>query len=211
MNATAAAFTLAAVAYLWISAKKIGGPIRLVKIVPALLLAASLRAESALALAFILYAAGDLFLLDKGRAFLAGLGAFLVGHIVLIGWIAAHAGRPPSVVAILAGTVAGGVMLAALWPALPGKLRVAVPIYTFALVGLVTAGSAWDDTALLAAIVFLVSDALLGWQKFRAPLPHGDTLVLTTYYVALALFGLALGPPVPVLVGLLSPHGPSAS
>ena len=47
-----------------------------------------------------------------------------------------------------------------------------------------------DGSALLAmvgALLFMLSDAALALNKFRAPTPHRDLIVMTTYYGALLL------------------------
>lgn len=74
--AVAAVQSLAALGglvYLRVQAAGLRGPIRLLKLAPALLLSVTLADRPLLAVGFLGYALGDLFLLDKGRWFLAGL------------------------------------------------------------------------------------------------------------------------------------------
>lgn len=167
----------------------------LLKLAPALLLAA-LVDDPVFSAAYVLCAAGDLFLLDKKRFFLHGLVAFLLAHVVFIVGLAARApGPPPNAAGGLVGLAATG-MLAALLPYTKGVLRVAVPFYAMALAGLAFAGLAHSPVAGLGAIVFMVSDSVLAWNRFRAPVPRAELIILSTYYTALLLIGLAtrIGP-----------------
>ena len=167
----------------------------LLKLVPALLLAV-LVGDPVFTAAYVLCALGDLFLLDKKRYFLHGLVAFLVAHVVFIVGLAARApGPPPDAAGGLVGLVATG-LLVALLPHTKGVLRFAVPVYAMALAGLAFAGLAHSPLAGLGAVVFMVSDSVLAWNRFRAPVPRAELIILSTYYTALFLLGLAvhLGP-----------------
>lgn len=175
---------VAGLLYLGVVSRGLTGPVRLLKVVPALALAAGLaRPHPALALAFACYALGDYFLLDKGRRFLPGLGAFLVGHLVFVVAVAAA----PSPMLLLPGLAVAAGMCGALWRGLHGRLRVAVPVYALALVALLVAAEALGPLAVAGAAVFLVSDALLALQRFRGWKLGGDPAVMITYYAALGL------------------------
>lgn len=190
---------VAAAAYVYVSATGRTGPVRAVKVIPALVWAGVIAQRWPwLALGFVAYAAGDAFLLDKKRFFLPGLLAFLAGHVwivaTVLGW-----GWGVSGVGLGVGLVAGGGMLALLWPGLSARMRVAVPVYTLSLVALVAGLAPLGAAAAIGATSFLLSDALLGYQKFRGPLPTGDVGVLTTYYLALGLLADALVRALPLL------------
>jgi len=166
--------------------------LRAVKLVPALALATLLwPASPAFTAAFVCYALGDAFLLDKARYFVPGLAAFLVGHVVLVGALLA-AGTLPSAAGVAFGLVAGAWMLRLLWPGLSRSKRVAVPAYTATLVALLALCAPLGPAGALGAAVFLLSDALLAFQAFRRPLPAGDLAVSGTYFVALALLAWQL-------------------
>lgn len=186
--ATAALQSLAALSafgYLRVQAAGMTGPIRLIKLAPALLLAAGLSDRPLLLVGFVFYALGDLLLLDKARWFLAGLAAFLVGHGLVISGLLAS-GTPTGLALGLTAPL-GIAMVVLLWPALRGPLRVAVPIYAATLMMLVWAATARSPLATVGAVVFLASDALLAWEHFRRPIPGGHTGVLVTYYAAIGL------------------------
>ncbi len=174
-----------AIATLRLTAIRATGPVRLVKVLPALILGLTRVDEPRLAFAYLFYAAGDALLLSKGRGFLLGLVAFLLGHgLAIAGFL--EGGRPaPAALAIGAVLVSG--MVVALWPGLNRVMRVAVPLYGAALVALMWAATARSPLTAVGAGLFILSDALLGWNRFRRPLPGGDLPVLATYYVAIGL------------------------
>lgn len=154
-------------------------------------------------------AIGDIALLGKSsRAFLAGLGAFLVGHIgyvVAIGYLVAP-GSWLSGAGLLAGVpvVAGGIALAMLWPKL-GEMRIPVIAYVLAIVTMVVAAiAAWRTEALpdpqrtrlaLGAVLFFISDLAVARDKFIAPGVANRLWGLPTYFggqllIAWSLVGL---------------------
>lgn len=135
--------------------------------------------------------AGDVFLMLPRDRFVAGLASFLVAHLF---YIAAFAPRPPRLAApflLLALLVYGVVLLRALWPRL-GGLRAPVAVYAAVLLVMAwQAAARWevDDTgrALAAAAgagLFVVSDSVLAWERFREPRAYGQAVVLGTYYAA---------------------------
>lgn len=143
--------------------------------------------------------AGDVFLMLPRDRFVAGLASFLVAHLF---YIAAFAPRPPGLAAplVLVALVAYGiVLLRALWPRL-GGLRAPVAVYAAVLLVMAwQAAARWDvdDTgrALLAAAgagLFVVSDSVLAWERFRERHAYGQAVVLGTYYAAQWLIALSV-------------------
>lgn len=135
--------------------------------------------------------AGDVFLMLPRDRFVAGLASFLAAHLF---YVAAFASRParlgaPLVLAML--LVYGLVLLRALWPRL-GTLRAPVAVYAAALLVMAwQAAERWamlgTTPALLAALgagLFVVSDSVLAWERFRGGRAHGQAVVLGTYYAA---------------------------
>lgn len=163
------------------------------KVLPALLLAVDAWGQPAFVAAFALCALGDALLLDKARFFLFGLVAFLLGHVAFMVGFWPHTGPVPAWAWPVFGGVAVG-MLVALLPRVRGVLRVAVPVYASALVGLAVTGVATSPVAAVGASVFLVSDALLAWNRFRSPVPRADLWVMSTYYAALLSLAAARPP-----------------
>ncbi|HEX5870140.1 MAG TPA: lysoplasmalogenase [Longimicrobium sp.] len=150
------------------------------------------RGYQALVCAGLLFSlAGDVFLMLPRDRFVAGLASFLAAHLL---YVAAFAPRPPALAAplVLAALVAyGGVLLRALWPRL-GSLRAPVALYAAALLVMAwQAAERWMtlDTApaLLAAAgagLFVVSDSVLAWQRFRGRHAYGQAVMLSTYFAA---------------------------
>ncbi len=146
----------------------------------------------------VLGAIGDAALLGRSSgAFLAGLGAFLLGHLAYIaafaylvpptGWLSgagAYATVP---------VVAGLGVLALLWPKL-GSMRVPVIAYVLAIVTMVVAAiAAWRTDALpdpqrtrmlIGALLFFVSDLAVARDKFVAATFWNKAWGLPAYYAA---------------------------
>ncbi|HET6555032.1 MAG TPA: lysoplasmalogenase [Dyella sp.] len=141
--------------------------------------------------------AGDIFLMLPVDAFVAGLVAFLIGHVFFIRALMTDtrfAARPLAVVACLAY---GALNLWALWPALPGALHLPVVIYVVVLASMAgqAVARAWRHAhdalagpaqwAAAGALLFLLSDTLLAWNRFKLAIPMSALWILATYYAAL--------------------------
>lgn len=151
------------------------------------------RRERLLALALGLGSLGDVLLDLSPALFVAGLGAFLAGHLVYTTLWVRNWPRPlrPQW-ALIAGLLAAvGALCAWLIPSL-GNMAVPVVLYMLAITAMVAAAiltrMRW---VAFGAVLFLVSDSLLGVHKFRTPVPFRDLLVWTTYY--LGQLAIALG------------------
>lgn len=145
--------------------------------------------------ALVLSLAGDVCLMFPGnRWFLAGLGSFLVAH----GAFAAaflqgvSAPEPPGWLAAI--VFYAGALLFVLVPR-AGPLKLPVLLYCGALAALVFTAAArhaaFDDAAslraLLGALLFMVSDSLLGWRRFVSAFRGAQALILSTYWAAIGL------------------------
>lgn len=152
--------------------------------------------------ALLLSAAGDAFLAYDGeKAFMAGLGSFLMAHIAYIalflmiggeaiaGWRLAAAGLM---------TVFAVSFLLWLWNKVPGALRVPVAIYAAAILGMGLASlTVRNEVVTLGAVLFIASDAFLASGKFalaedsprRAPFAYA---VWALYYAAQVLLTLSV-------------------
>jgi uncharacterized membrane protein YhhN len=142
---------------------------------------------------------GDVFLMVPMDLFVAGLLAFLLGHVCfLVAFLgeSRFAARPFLMLACL-GYAAINLLL--LWPSIAVPLRVPVIVYVIVLACMagqaavrarvfVMRGDALAGSAMRAAVgalIFLLSDSLLAWNRFHAPIPLADLWVLSTYYLAL--------------------------
>lgn len=158
----------------------------------------------ALGLFFSLW--GDVFLMLPKEQFIAGLVAFLLGHLAyLVGF---NASLPPANLPSVLMAVGVGVTAARLYRGIAaGLLRskqvsLRTPVLAYCVVlslmllsALLTLVRAeWETgAALLAsagALLFFISDALLAWNKFVTPLPNGRMAVIVTYHIGQILIAL---------------------
>jgi uncharacterized membrane protein YhhN len=134
---------------------------------------------------------GDIFLMLPGNTFVFGLVSFLVAHLFYIVAYQSRAGLRFTLWLFVLYALFFGAMLYLLWPHV-GALRLPVVIYALVLVmmGWQAAEQWWvlrDGSALLAmvgALLFMLSDATLALNKFRAPIPQHDLIIMSTYYGA---------------------------
>ena len=143
-------------------------------------------------------ALGDVALLGDGKhAFLAGLGAFLLGHVAYVVAIAVRV--PPDTWLPAAGwraavPVAVGIgALAWLWPHL-GKLRVPVIAYVAAIVAMMVGALAVADAPRLTAgaALFFASDLAVARDRFVAHGFANKAWGLPAYYAGQLLIAWSL-------------------
>lgn len=137
----------------------------------------------------LLSSAGDA-LLDLGPGlFIAGLIAFLCAHLTYTATFLIErrrerqfsAGRIAAMAGVIAFTALFGGWLA---PA-AGALALPVACYIVAITAMVLsslAGRFESNWVAIGAVLFLISDAILATDKFRAPLPMRDYSVWCSYY-----------------------------
>ena len=150
--------------------------------------------------ALVLSLCGDVFLMfgdgarASDRAFLAGLGSFLLAHVAFVCAFAQDL-RAPELPGWLAVVVfyAAGLMFVVLPRA--GALKLPVLVYGLVLAAMVFAAAArhasFGDAAalraLLGALLFLVSDSLLACRRFVGRYRGAQALILSTYWGAIGL------------------------
>ncbi|OOG40131.1 lysoplasmalogenase [Rhodanobacter sp. C06] len=138
--------------------------------------------------------AGDVFLMLPGDLFVPGLVAFLFAHACLIAAFLGDSRFAAPAWPLVACLAWGAANLALLWNAIDASLRVPVIVYVAVLATM--GGQAWarmrmrraDAAAQLAArgaLVFMLSDSVLAWDRFRGPVPLASLWVLAAYYLAL--------------------------
>lgn len=156
--------------------------------------AAGVRYTDAIAAGLALSIAGDVFLMLPGDRFLPGVAAFLLAHLCYL--VAFTTGTPLGAHGVLLAPYAlvGGIVLARLWPRL-GPMRVPVSVYVLVIVTMAwqaagraaALGTTAAELAAAGATLFVLSDAALAWNRFRAPFRAAQLLILSTYYAAQAL------------------------
>jgi uncharacterized membrane protein YhhN len=144
-------------------------------------------------------AAGDVFLMLPKDRFVPGLLSFLVAHLLYITAFSAPAGLLAEPWLALPFLLGAGALLLILLPK-TGQLAIPVVVYStaLALMGW-QAASRWqhlqDDAsfcAMIGAILFLVSDAVLALNRFVRPFHAAEWVLLTTYFAAQYLIALSV-------------------
>jgi uncharacterized membrane protein YhhN len=142
---------------------------------------------------------GDVLLMLPGDLFVPGLVAFLFGHLCFIVAFLGDSrfGAQPWLLLAMLGYGAANLVL--LWGSIGAPLRVPVVVYgvvlasmggqalvrarVFALRGDVQAPAA--RLAAIGALMFMLSDSLLAWNRFHGAIAWSSLWVLSAYYLAL--------------------------
>lgn len=151
------------------------------------------RFRSLILLALAFSWLGDMLLMLPWDLFLAGLGAFLLAHVCFTAAFLSPTGRSVRWRETLLGGVPiylyGGLSYWLLVSTMAAEMRLPVAAYSLALVLMVLAAlSRWRRVppdsfrlVLLGALLFALSDSLIGLREFRAPFPLDDVAVMATY------------------------------
>lgn len=157
----------------------------------------STTARTCFVVALVFSLLGDVFLMlpDRERWFVFGLGAFLVGHLAYIPGLWA--------LGVTAGPLLVGLLIVVASMATLGRHIVtgvhgtepelAVPVTVYMLVISVMVASAIGTlrpAAVVGAVLFYCSDALIAWNGFIKEYAWGKVAIMVTYH--LGQLGLAL-------------------
>ena len=149
---------------------------------------------------------GDVALLWPQQGFLLGLVAFLGAHLAYLLAFTRGVRLGASPAAFAGYALLAASVLALLWPGVPAGLRVPVAAYVLCLAAMAaqtasawqvargTPAAAWLWRAALGGLLFLMSDALLAFNRFHTPLPLAGVWILATYWAAQWLIASALPP-----------------
>ncbi len=150
--------------------------------------------RAAFVVALLLSLAGDVFLMLPRDAFIPGLASFFGAHVAyIVGFRLSH----PNALALFLGvlfvsTYAGSLGLHVLRRA-PRDMRVPVAAYIAVIAVMVAfAIGTGPWIAAVAAVVFLVSDTLIAWNRFVRPLRWAPLAIIVTYHFAQAAFVASL-------------------
>lgn len=154
-----------------------------------------------IALGLALSGVGDLLLALPGDRFLAGLGAFLIAHLVYIAAFTSDVKSlrwQRSVPFLLFGVA----VLLLLWPGL-GTMAVPVAVYTLAIaammwraaarLGASPRGPASERLAMAGALAFAASDTLLAIDRFHMPVAHAWLSIMLLYWTGQLGIALSAG------------------
>lgn len=148
----------------------------------------TVRTWFVVALAFSLL--GDVFLMLAEKYFVLGLGSFLIGHVayvagMLIDGVELARMGPGIVLVAICATVIGRRVLRSVQagdtPELFGPVAVYMTVISLMVVSAFGTGH-W--TAILGALAFYASDAMIAWNKFVRELRHGKVAIIVTYHLA---------------------------
>jgi uncharacterized membrane protein YhhN len=144
---------------------------------------------------------GDIFLEISDATFLAGLVAFLLGHVA---YIVAFVGRSRALrpIEFVPFAIWVGWLVSFLWPHL-GPMRIPTLAYGSVIMMMMWRATAmvagerkltgWDWAAMLGAITFGLSDSLIALDRFHAPIDGVRIPIILTYWVGqLLIAGSAL-------------------
>jgi alkenylglycerophosphocholine/alkenylglycerophosphoethanolamine hydrolase len=162
---------------------------------------ASNRRHKIFAIGLLFSSLGDLLLeLDRGQFFIYGLGAFFVAHLFYIKTLVPLHSLVKSKNRQIFATVYlvyGVVNLTLIFPNLESLL---IPVLLYMLVlmllGISTLLSHHSNNWLiLGGVFFVISDSLIGLNKFYTEIPFAPMFIMITYYFAqYSLFrGIFLG------------------
>ncbi len=143
----------------------------------------------------LLSMAGDIFLMLPSDLFVPGLASFLLAHILYVVALAA--------LGVSLGGVVMGLVVAVVAALVVGRrivdgaaaadraLRIPVIAYMGAISAMVTfAFGTAVFFAIVGALLFFISDAVLGWTRFVSQFSRSRQLVMVTYH--LGQMGLVL-------------------
>jgi uncharacterized membrane protein YhhN len=153
--------------------------------------------------ALVLSMAGDIFLMLPERevgpadTFTFGLGSFLLGHLAYIAGFAARGLDSPLVLVAVVGALA---IIAVIAPKIVRGARreapalgIAVTAYITVIVAMLL--SAWSSgvpAAAAGSVLFVASDAMIGWSRFVRRFAGHELAIIVTYHVAQALLVISL-------------------
>lgn len=144
-------------------------------------------------LGLLLSLAGDVFLLWPRAGFLPGLVSFLLAHLAYIAAFCVPVRLAAKPWVFVAYALVAAVLLSQLWDGVPAALRLPVLAYVLCLAAMAAQAATWwrstpsDACARWAAaggLLFMVSDTLLAFNKFAAPVPLSALWILLTYWLA---------------------------
>lgn len=142
---------------------------------------------------------GDIALMFPEKWFTAGLVAFLAAQVLYILAFRPRPGNPPSAATFLPFVLFGLLMFFLLAPKL-GPMKVPVFVYIAAITAMagfaaaryVDLGGTRTLLAFVGAVLFLVSDSVLAYDRFARKVPAARLLVLGTYFPAQLLIALSV-------------------
>ena len=155
--------------------------------------------KAAIVLGLVLSLMGDIFLVLPGKELVTGLGHFLIAHLL---YSIAFSSQTEWAIPSAWGLLLVGLGVVAYWQLSPYLRELKIPVALYTVVILLMAWTAlevWTQTgqtraavAFLGALLFVVSDAVLGANRFWKPFQGANGLILGTYYCAQLLIAYSI-------------------
>lgn len=135
---------------------------------------------------------GDVYLMLPADLFVAGLGSFLLGHVAYVIDLEAPLGARLIWVAVI--SILTFPLAMKLFRGIPSLvLRGAVGSYILVIsVMIASAIASGNHVAAAGAILFGLSDSLIGWTRFVKDFPGGRVAIIVTYHLGQLLLTAAL-------------------
>jgi uncharacterized membrane protein YhhN len=138
---------------------------------------------------------GDVLLIWPNQYFLAGLAAFLLTHVAYLVAFTRDCKFPANLPVWLIYLLIAAGFYWIVSPTLPAGLRIPVAVYAVLLSTMagqsmgrfLLSRSASAQRAALGSLLFLLSDLLLAFHRFRRPLLYSSILILIPYYLGQGL------------------------
>lgn len=167
-------------------------------VVQALMLGATDSLYGLLVLAaLVLCLAGDILLIPRGSEalFKAGIGAFLAGHIAYIAAFASTGVTPAGMqIGVLVTPALTVPFVVYLWPKVTPGFRLPVAAYTVVIAAMIFfafgSGLLWQVP--VAALMFAVSDMVVGRDRFVAEARWHPLVITPLYFGAQVLFAVSV-------------------
>jgi uncharacterized membrane protein YhhN len=142
---------------------------------------------------------GDVFLIFDKVLFLPGLIVFLLAHFCYIAAFYQLPVMPNAIYAAVPFVLFFAFFMRILWRGL-GPMKIPVFIYAlticmmgrFALNRYLNLQTMESALAFAGALIFVVSDSLLAYDKFKKPIAKKDIYILGTYFLAQWLIALSI-------------------
>ena len=191
---TTAVFVLLSAAYVGLTLLEPFPVSWLIKILPlSFLITNSIRSVSCnkhkfLIAGLVFSCFGDVFLdVDQIQLFVFGLGSFLIAHIFYMISFMPLRKLTKNMIIIMVGYVAYALVM--FYFILPGLNSLFIPVLVYMsvlmLMGIMTLLSdASNFWLVLGGASFIVSDSLIGLDKFYSPIPYAGVFIMISYYFA---------------------------
>jgi uncharacterized membrane protein YhhN len=138
---------------------------------------------------------GDVLLMLRTDRFVAGLAAFLVGHLCYVAGFWTHAPGAGALAVAAVVVVAVVPVAARILGTLRHRRQLAVPVALYMVVisvMLATALATGNVLAGVGAVLFVTSDAMIAWNRFVRPFRAAELGIMVTYHLGQAGLVLSL-------------------